>query len=108
MSDKPVEKRRTVRVACLVPNGLLIRITVAGPDDGTGDGEKMMGREEPGYRLAGPDQRLMGTNARSRPDVAPGVTEVDAEWAARWFEQNKLNPIVTQRQVWILEENPTP
>lgn len=101
-----LEAKNTVRVACLIPNGLMIRVTVAGPDDGTGDGQKMMGHGG-GYRLNGPSSRQMGVGATARQDVAPGVTDVPADYMSLWFKQNELNEIVRQRQVWILEENPT-
>lgn len=101
------EKRRIVRVACTVPNGVMIRMTKAGPDDGTGDGQKMMGHEGPGVRLNGPSSLQTGAGATERRDLAPGITEVDAEWMARWLDQNGLNPLVAQGAVRVLEENPT-
>lgn len=105
MSEKPVENRRLVRVACMIPNGLMIRATIERPDDVTG--KPIPVASGPGVRLNGPDTRQMGAGATNRQDVEPGVTEVDAEFMAAWMRANAQNPVVAGRQVWILDENPT-
>lgn len=95
----------TVRVACLIPNGLLIRITQQGPDDGTGSGAHMVGQSA-GVRLNGPSSHRMGAGATGRQDLEPGVKEVEKRFMETWLDQHKLDPTVTMRQVWILDENP--
>lgn len=94
-----------VRVACMIPNGLMIRLTEVGPDDGTGSGAHMVAQSA-GVRLTGPSSRRMGAGATARQDLDPGVTEVEGSFMEKWLDQNRQNPIVTQRQVWILDENP--
>lgn len=96
-----------VRVACLIPNGLMIRLTETGPDDGTGSGAHIMGQSA-GVRLNGPSSRRMGASATARQDLEPGVTEVEKAFMEKWLDQHKLDPAVTMRQVWILDENPPP
>ncbi len=99
------EAKKTVRVACLIPNGLMIRVAVERPDDVTG--KPRLSPSGAGVRLNGPSSIRMGVGATARQDVDPGETVVDAEFMSAWLRQNELNPIVQQRQVWILEENPT-
>lgn len=104
---KPVDNKSTVRVACMIPNGLMLRATGEHPNELTGRPEPIS--TGPGIRLNGPDARLMGVGATARQDVAPGVTEVDAEFMTAWLRVHENDALVTTRQVWILdEENPTP
>lgn len=101
----PVENKRTVRVACLIPNGLMLRATGERLDE---VGRSIPVSVGPGVRLNGPDARLMGAGATARQDVAPGVTDVDAEFMTAWLRVHERDALVTTRQVWILDENPTP
>lgn len=107
------EERRTVKVACTFPNGLMIRKSKPGVDDGTGDGEKMPAHDGPGVRLNGPSALHTGVGATQRDDLPPGITEVDGEWWDAWLAQNPENPLITQKVIYLLEEdepdpNPTP
>lgn len=99
-----------VKVACRVPNGLNIRLSKPGFDDGTG--VKAMVHDGPGVRLNGPSVLQTGAGNTMREDLPPGETSVDADWMGRWLDQNSTNPLVTMEQVFLLDEekkepNPT-
>ncbi len=100
-----------VKIACHIPNGIVIRRSKIGPDDGTGDGVKMMGHDGPGIRLNGPSSLHTGAGNTERPDLPPGITEVPDDWWSAWFAQNDgKNPLLTMNQVHVLKEdgeNPT-
>lgn len=104
------EQRRMVSVGCRVPNGIMIRLSKVGPDDGTGDGVKMMGHDGPGVRLSGPSSLHAGAGNTEGRGLEPEFTTVDAEWFAQWLEQHALDPLVTMGQVFEEKakgENPT-
>lgn len=99
-----------VKVACLIPNGIMIRRSKQGFDDGTGDGVKPMIHDGPGIRLNGPSSLHTGAGATDRQDLPVAITEVEDEWWAAWLEQNQNSPLVTMKQVYVLSEdaeNPT-
>lgn len=100
---------KTVKVACRVPNGVLIRLQKDGPDDGTG--KPFVAHDGPAIRLAGPSSIHTGAGDPFGSTLEPGYTEVDAEWFARWLDQHKLDPMVTQGFIFEAppepEENPT-
>jgi len=103
-------EQKMVKVACLIPNGIMIRLSKVGWDDGTRDGVKPMVHDGPGVRLNGPSPLHTGAGNTSPPDLDPGITEVDAEWWGKWLTQNALNPAVEMKQIYLLEEakpNPT-
>ena len=104
------DEKKFVKIACHVPNGIIIRLAKIGPDDGTGDGEKMMGHDGPGVRLNGPSALHTGAGNTSRGDLPPGLTDVEEGWWAAWLAQNPKNPLVTMKQVYVAPEeaeNPT-
>lgn len=96
------QDRKMVRVACLVPNGYMIRLSKPGFDDGTGDGARPTVHDGPGVRLNGPS--ALNTGAGSTESAEPGVTEVDAGWFDRWLKQHELDPVVTMDQVYVLDD----
>lgn len=111
MTDQEkTEKRRMVRVACLVPNGIMIRLQKDGPDDG--GGRSVVVHDGPGVRLNGPSGHNTGAGATAPEGMEPGYTEVDAEWFEAWLKQHRLDPLVTGKHVRVVEpegeENPTP
>lgn len=96
---------KTVRVACMIPNGLMIRLQRPSEDPETGRPTSIPSGT--GVRLNGPSSRLMGAGATTRQDVNPGETDVDEAFMREWLDQHQLDAVVTTRQVWIIEENPT-
>lgn len=84
MDETRQEERRTVRVSCVVPNGLVLQL-VEPFDDGTGF--KQLRRVGPKVILAG------GT-----------ITEVDGEFWDAWLEQNKGSSLVVDKHVQPYEE----
>lgn len=96
-----------VKIACMVPNGILIRLSKPGFDDGTGDGVKMIAHDGPAIRLSGPSSLHTGVGATHRDDLEPGVTEIDDAWWAKWLSQNENNTLVTLGMVKVLPEEPT-
>lgn len=102
----PDEKRDLVKVACMVPNGVMIRLSKPGYDDGTGDGAKMPGWDGPGIRLNGPAAVDSGVGNTDCKGLEPGVTEIESGWWSSWLEQHKLDPLVTMEQVYLLKEEP--
>lgn len=102
-----------VKIACTFPNGIFIRKSKPGVDDGTGDGEKMPGHDGPAIRLNGPSALHTGVGATQRTDLPPGLTEVEDDWWNVWLGQNEKNPLITQKVIYVVEEekpdeNPTP
>jgi hypothetical protein len=103
------EKRKLVRVACLVPNGLLIRRFKPGPEDGGG----ALVAVGPGIRLNGPSSLHTGVGSTERKELDPGITEVDAEWMDAFLAQNPAdkNQMIADRLVYVMKDdepgNPT-
>lgn len=101
MAEQQQEReRKLVKVACTVPNGLLIALRKPGYDDGTGFRPQVA--DGPAVRLNGPSSLHAGVGATTAGE--PVETEVDAEWMGRWLDQNAQNPLVTGRNVWVVEE----
>lgn len=100
------ENRKTVRIACTITNGIMLQLWKPGFDDGTG--KNPMIHDGPGVRLNGPHARDTGAGATHRIDVPPAITEVDAEWWAKWKEQNKLNPYFDVGAIREVEEEANP
>lgn len=103
-------EQKKVRVACLIPNGLMIRLWHRSerPEDG---GSSIVA-DGPGIRLNGPSSTQTGAYATQRMDLEPGITEIDADWMTAWLEQNKASPFVGDRLIYVVEEvaeqeNPT-
>jgi hypothetical protein len=100
-----------VKIACHVPNGIMIRRSKEGFDDGTGDGVKPIIHDGPGIRLNGPSALHTGAGNTAREDLPPGLTEVEDDWWEAWFSKNQQNPLVTMKQVYVAPpeeaENPT-
>jgi hypothetical protein len=106
---------KLVKVACHVPNGIMIRRYKAGFDDGTGDNVKPMVHEGAAVRLNGTGALQTGAGSTHRDDIPPGITEIDAEWWAAWLGENAGNPLVTGKYIFAIKEddeeptaNPTP
>jgi len=99
------ERVPMVTIACRVPNGIMIRRSKKGADDGTGDGVQMMAHDGPGIRLNGPSALHTGAGATSRGDLPPGLTEVESEWWDAWLAQNQQNPLITMEQVYLAPED---
>jgi hypothetical protein len=97
-------RRESVWVGCRIVNGIMIRLSKPGFDDGTGDGMRPMIHDGPGVRLKGPSSLHTGAGATERADLQPEFTEVDAEWFAAWLEQHKLDPLVAMEQVYLYKE----
>lgn len=94
----------TVTVGCKVLNGVMIRLSKRGYDDGTGDGERPFVHDGPGIRLNGPSALGAGTGDASGQGLEPGLTDVNAEWMASWLDQHKLDPLVTGGHVFVVDE----
>jgi hypothetical protein len=105
-------EREKVQVACHVPNGIMIALWKQGYDDGTGDNVKPTIRDGVTVRLNGPPAIHTGVNATDGAGLPPGLTEIDAEWWAKWWAANQRNPFVLEKRVYRYEpekiENPTP
>ncbi len=100
---------RTVKIACLIPNGIYVRLYKSGFDDGTGDGVKPTVHDGPAVRLNGPSPLHTGVGNTDPVDIEPGFTEVDAEWWEKWVEQNAINPAVATKQIFVApEDEPNP
>lgn len=98
-----------VKVACLIPNGIMVRLFRQAEHE---FGQKGMVPDGAAIRLNGPSALMTGAGNTSPEDVEPGITEVDPDWIDRWMKQNPENSLVTMRQVYVLDEganeqNPT-
>jgi hypothetical protein len=102
------EKRKTVKIACSITNGITLQLWQPGYDDGTGDGKKMPRKDGPAVRLNGPSALHTGAGATHRIDVPPGETEVDAEWWGKWKAQNVHNPYFEVGAIHEVEEEAAP
>ena len=94
---------KTVKVACHVPNGLTVCLFKQGFDDGTGVNPTV--RDGDWVKLKGPASLHTGAGATSRPDAAPGIIEVNAEWFDKWWAQNQKNPMVEMKLIGKVEES---
>lgn len=99
------EDRKTVTVLCRVPNGIMLRLTKQGFDDGTGFKPQIW--DGAGVRLNGPSALHTGAGAPEGVHLDPVETEVDAEWFGKWLAQNAKNPLVVDGAVKEQAENPT-
>lgn len=102
---------KPVKVACHVPNGIMLRLLKPGFDDGSGAKPAMV-NDGPAVRLNGPSSKHTGAGNTTRADLPPGETEVDRDWMARWMKQHAHSPLVSMKQVVVLDEeaeylNPT-
>lgn len=90
------ETRKVVRVACSVPNGIALRLS----QEFTEFGIK-------GMRLVGDPVILRGPTS-PRSDFSPGeeITDVDAEFWAKWLAQNARNPLVVNKSLRDFDEKP--
>jgi hypothetical protein len=98
------QKRAMVQVGCRVLNGVMIRRTKQGYDDGTGF--KPIVHDGPGVRLNGPPGANAGVGNSDGLGSEPGITEVAAEWFAAWLEQHKASPMVTEGHVFQVRAHP--
>lgn len=99
-----------VKVACHVMNGLNIRLFREGRDPVSGAPATVP--DGAGVRLNGPSSAMSGAGNTSPEGLAPGITEVDRDWIELWMKQNAANPLVSMKQVVVLDEetkdpNPT-
>lgn len=105
MTEQATEtKRPIVRVACTIPNGIMIRLQKPGPDDGTG--VRMIAHDGPGIRLNGPPGHDTGAGATEPTGLEPGITELDAEWWAAWSKQHAMDPLLTGGHIRVIEDKP--
>lgn len=83
------EERKKVGVACSIVNGVELRLHERIYDDDTASatGRKVAIPVGESVVLRGPSALAAGTGHPG--DGAAVVTQVDAEWFARWEEQNK-------------------
>jgi hypothetical protein len=107
-------ERKKVKIACRIPNGIMIALWKPGFDDGTGDGVKPTIRDGAAIRLRGPSGIHTGVNATEGHGLLPGLTEVDEEWWGKWWAANPKNPFVVDKMIYLHDpeqektENPTP
>lgn len=94
---------KPARVACSVMNGISIRLSKPGYDDGTG--VKPMIHDGPPVVLRGPSSLHAGTANSWGAGSEPVVNEVDADWMGRWLEQNAENPLVADGHIKVLRED---
>lgn len=95
-------EKAKVKVACRHTNGLTIRLFRKGYDDGTGSGYQPIVADGAPVKLNGPSPLHAGAGATARPDLEPGITEVDRGFMELWLNQNRLNPFVTRGMVYVL------
>lgn len=81
METNEEKPRRTVKVACSIPNGVQLRLNEPNPD---GSGE-MRPKGHP-VALSGPSTASAGAGAPVRTDLGPAITEVDEEFWKAWAE----------------------
>lgn len=94
-------ERRMVKVACSVVNGIAIRLSEPGYDDGTGKPARAAG----GYvTIPGPSSLNTGVN--NTVSYEPVVSEIDADFIERWMEANQKNPMVTSGMLVVLQGEP--
>lgn len=94
----------TVTVACSVVNGISLRLTRPGEDDGTGYRPPRLSGLD--VRLMGPSARGAGTNNgfRAAPGRAVMNEDIDVEFMKEWLEQNRLNPLVMGGSIFVVEK----
>lgn len=101
-----------VKIACRQIGGVQIRLWKKGWDDGTGDNVRPTVVDGPPVALKGPSARLAGVQSSSPMDLEPEHTLVDADWWARWKDQNEgKNPLLDHGAIWEVgtaESKPTP
>lgn len=91
-------ERRMAKVACSVVNGIAIRLSEPGYDDGTGKPARAAG----GYvTIPGPSSLHTGVNNTAAYE--PVISEVDADFIERWMEANQKNPMVTSGMLAVLQ-----
>lgn len=91
-------ERRMAKVACSVVNGIAIRLSEPGYDDGTGKPARAAG----GYvTIPGPSSLHTGVN--NTVSYEPVVSEIDADFIERWMEANQKNPMVTSGMLVVLQ-----
>lgn len=93
----------TVKIGCRMINGVALRLFKKGFDDGTGDGVQPTVSDGPLVRLRGPHPVHAGAGDTSALHCEPVINEVDAEFWAKWAEQNAANPIFAQGYVYAIE-----
>lgn len=93
------DERKTVRVACTIPNGLELRIQREGHDDGSGV-RHMVYVGDP-VVVRGPEATSAGVN---QPAGELVTTEVDAGFFATWLAQHENDPLVTQRAIYAIDD----
>lgn len=103
MTEQP-ESKKTVRIACFVPNGVMIRLQKDGPDDGTG--MRTIAHDGPGVRLNGMSSHGLGAGMTAPEGLDPGITEVDAEWFDAWTKQHKLDPMLVGEHIRVIKDDP--
>jgi hypothetical protein len=79
----------TTKVVCTVPNGVALRLFTTFEGANYPVGETVM--------LSGPRSPAN--------DFDPGqhATEVDSDFWAEWLKQNKTNPLLTGKQIYVEE-----
>lgn len=95
-------ERRMAKVACSVVNGIAIRLSEPGYDDGTGKPARASGSY---VTIPGPSSLHTGVN--NTASYEPVISEVDADFIERWMEANQKNPMVTSGMLAVLHEEQT-
>jgi hypothetical protein len=97
------ENRKTVKVFCRVANGVELRLTKDGYDDGTGFHHKIQYGEP--VVLGGPSALHAGVNDHAlHSPTAAAENEVDANFWAEWAKQNERNPLLAQGMIFSPDE----
>lgn len=92
-----------MKIACRVPNGIMIRLLMPAPGNGMGD--RPWVTDGLGVRLNGTSALHAGAGV-SGSDADPGITEVDDAWWAAWLAQNETNPLIVSGQVFEFKDDP--
>ncbi len=98
-------KRKTVKVGCLVPNGVELRLFRKGEDDGTGSGYRPIipDLDAPSVTLRGPHGLGMGANAMTaEPEINEGI---DAGFFDTWLKANEKNTLVQKGLIFLVKED---
>lgn len=105
--DQREEKRRTVKVACTLVNGIELRLFDKPGDTPPGvvPGATVAGLVAlPGsVILKGADARTAGVG--SAASGAALINEVDGEFWDKWLEQNQDNPLVTSGAIAVVGDD---
>jgi hypothetical protein len=96
------EDRKTIKIFCRIANGVALRLTKKGYDDGTGHCPQI--QDGDAVTLRGPSALHAGVNDHGAHNQSPAVeNEIDAEFWTKWSEQNARNPFLMQKMIFSPE-----